>query len=118
MREPKKRVVSEHSIKGAIVLVDGATGYLGSHLTAHLIRNDQRVRCLVREGAQKEDIEFLSGLGAEIVQADLLQDSSKALEAFKGVTAAVHLIGSIAPKRGETFEKIHVEPTSNFAALC
>jgi uncharacterized protein YbjT (DUF2867 family) len=118
MREPKKKMVSDHTIKGAIVLVDGATGYLGSHVVADLIRNDLRVRCLVREGAQKDDINFLSGLGAEIVQADLLRDSSKAFDAFKGATAAVHLIGSIAPKRGETFENLHVEPTSNFAALC
>jgi uncharacterized protein YbjT (DUF2867 family) len=117
MREPKRKTV-DHTLKGTIVLVDGATGYLGSHLVADLLRNGLTVRCLVREGAQKEDINFLSSLGAEIVQANLSRDSSEALDAFKGASAAVHLIGSIAPKKGETFENVHVEPTGHFAALC
>jgi NADH dehydrogenase len=116
MREKKKTV--DQTTKGAIVLVDGATGYIGSHLVADLIRNELRVRCLVREGAHKDDISFLSGLGAEIVRSDLSELSAKTSEAFQDVSAAVHLIGSIAPKRGETFEDLHVEPTAKFAALC
>jgi uncharacterized protein YbjT (DUF2867 family) len=113
----KTRITGTHSAN-ALVLVDGATGYIGSHLVADLIAQELCVRCLVRETANQDDIRFLSSLGAQIVATELNEKSGKARRAFDGVTAAVHLIGSVAPKQGETFENLHAEPTAAFAALC
>jgi len=93
------------------VLVDGATGYLGSHLAAALCRREGfRVRCLVREKAHPADVAFLESLPVEVVRADisLRPESAARLEAvFDGVGAIVHLIGSIAPGRHQSFEALH-----------
>jgi nucleoside-diphosphate-sugar epimerase len=106
-------------VSGAhIILIDGATGYLGSHLTKHLQKNGMSVRCLVRQKANTDNIEFLESSGADVVYGDLHTDKTQLRDVFRGVDAAVHLIGSIAPKRHESFASLHVEATTDFAELC
>lgn len=100
--------------KEELILVDGATGYLGSHLTLRLIGEGRSVRCLVRKGARSEDIDLLKSLGAEVVEGVLTD--GQAAEFFEGVEYAVHLIGSIAPKRNETFVDLHKNLTRHFVA--
>jgi uncharacterized protein YbjT (DUF2867 family) len=108
----------DNSGKGATILIDGASGYVGTHLTSALLEKDYRVRCLVRNQASPEDVEVLSGLGAEIIQADIESDSEKVREAFSNLHCAVHLIGSVAPRRGETFDSLHIEQTNLFSSRC
>lgn len=96
------------------ILVDGATGFLGSHLVAALLSNGADVRCLVHSGAKKEDIDVLEKLGAKIIQGNLSDDSSQVSEAFRNVKVAVHLIGSIAPRKGLSHEDLHVGMTRSF----
>jgi nucleoside-diphosphate-sugar epimerase len=120
-------VMVEENKKSQLVLVDGATGYVGNHLAHELKQNGMRVRCLVRTSAKLEDIQFLKELGAEIVVADLiyknlssknLGDKNLARQAFADVDTAVHLIGTIAPKRGESLEQLHAGETEAFASYC
>lgn len=96
------------------ILVDGATGFLGSHLVAALLSNGADVRCLVHSGAKKEDIDVLEKLGAKIIQGNLSDDSMPVNDAFKNVKVAVHLIGSIAPRKGLSHEDLHVGMTRAF----
>jgi len=95
-----------------LILVDGATGYLGSHLTHKLVSEGRRVRCLVRAGARSEDVDLLKSMGAEVVEG-ALTDANAAVF-FDGVEHAVHLIGSIAPKKGESFGDLHQTLTRRF----
>jgi NADH dehydrogenase len=95
-----------------LILVDGATGFLGSHLTHGLVSQGHRVRCLVRKGARSEDVDLLKSIGAEVVEGALTD--ANALEFFDGVDCAVHLIGSIAPKKGESFADLHQTLTRRF----
>ncbi len=99
--------------RGAIV-VDGATGYLGSHLVAALAASGAEIRCLVHKGAKAEDINVLKNLGAKVVVGELIGNDTSTGEAFKDATVAVHLIGSIAPKRGLSHELLHVAMTRAF----
>jgi NADH dehydrogenase len=100
------------------VLVDGANGYLGTHLVAHLLEHGYQVRCLVRKSCAQNETELLERLGAEVFRGDLTKDLDAAAEAFTDVEIAVHLIGSVAPRRGETFQQLHLDQTSCFARLC
>ncbi|MBX9878955.1 MAG: NAD(P)H-binding protein [Candidatus Obscuribacterales bacterium] len=104
-------------MKGPIV-VDGATGYVGSHLVAALCENGFDVRCLVHEGAREKDIEFLKSLNAKVYVADLENDSAELNSAFAGAETAVHLIGSIAPPKGQTMQNLHVNQTKQLVKLC
>ncbi len=114
-----KTDLNEERVSGThTILIDGATGYLGSHLTNHLQKNGISVRCLVRRKANTDNIEFLESSGADVVYGDLQTDKTQLRDVFRGVDAAVHLIGSVAPKRNESFASLHVEATNDFADLC
>ncbi|MBX9668017.1 MAG: NAD(P)H-binding protein [Candidatus Obscuribacterales bacterium] len=96
------------------ILVDGATGYLGSHLAEQLTGEGRAVRCLVRKGARTQDVEVLTALGAEVVEGQLTDPDANRF--FQGVKYAVHLIGSIAPRKNETFQDLHQDLTRRFVS--
>ncbi|HEY9677428.1 MAG TPA: NAD(P)H-binding protein [Drouetiella sp.] len=96
------------------VIVDGATGYLGSHLVHKLRSLDFDVRALVHPGARSADVDFLKSLGAQVFTADLSVPAKT--DAFDNCDAVVHLIGSVAPKKGERLEDLHAGQTKNLVA--
>ncbi len=98
------------------VLVDGATGYLGSHLVNRLCLSGADVRALVHPGARSADIDFLKQQGATVFTADL--SAPTATDAFEGCASVVHLIGSVAPKKGERLEELHAGQTRNLVTAC
>ena len=103
------------------VLIDGATGYIGSHLAYALKKmasSQLTVRCLARKGTAQENIEFLQTTGAQVLQANLDDKTEAITEVFSQADVACHLIGSISPKRGETPESIHIQQTERFIQHC
>jgi dihydroflavonol-4-reductase len=67
-----------------MILVTGATGFIGSHLVERLVATGHPVRCLVRRPC--------SIPGAEIVRGDLR--SGEGLEAaLRGIDCVIHLAG-------------------------
>jgi NADH dehydrogenase len=103
--------------EGAHILVDGATGYLGTHLTRKLLDSGFNVNCLVHPGAKRQDMEELQRLGAEVFIGTLNQADATGpvlRKAFKNAIAAVHLIGSVAPKKGQSVEEMHAGQTHWF----
>lgn len=55
------------------VLVTGATGFIGGHVAAELLRSGYSVRALVREGADRRNI---AGLDIKVVTGDLRDRAS------------------------------------------
>ncbi|MBX9694828.1 MAG: NAD(P)H-binding protein [Cyanobacteria bacterium] len=103
------------------VIIDGATGYLGSHLTDRMLARGFKVNCLVHSRAKNEDVSFLSSRGAQCLQADLDADEKTRKELisfFQKARCAVHLIGSIAPKKGESFLELHAGMARRFVSIC
>ncbi|WP_440010007.1 SDR family oxidoreductase [Halomicrococcus sp. SG-WS-1] len=70
------------------VLVAGAHGQVGQHITELLSQSDHSVRGMVRDDGQVADIE---ALGAEAVVADLTQDVGHAVQ---GCDAIIFAAGS------------------------
>jgi NADH dehydrogenase len=98
--------------KPGIVAVDGSTGYLGTHLVSRLLEMGLPVRAVVHGRAKEQDVQFLKDLGAD-VRVATMTDSDDSLDlALTGVGVVVHLIGSIAPKKGERLEDLHVNQTA------
>ena len=93
-----------------LVLVTGASGFVGSHLVPALLAAGHTVRALSRspEADPRE--------GVETVHGDVT-DVGSLKGAFEGVDAVVHLVGIIdeSPSKGVTFEAIHVDGTRNVA---
>jgi uncharacterized protein YbjT (DUF2867 family) len=97
------------------VAVDGATGYLGNHVVAELRAQNVDVTCIVHAGARQKDREFLQSVGAQVVEASLETCGEDLKSALRGCDVAVHLIGSIAPKKGESLADLHGRQTENLA---
>ena len=78
-----------------LVLLTGATGYVGRHLLDTLLAEGHRIRCLVRRpDAVDEEIQR----SAEVVAGDVL-DSSSLDAAMEGVDTAYYLVHSMASGR-------------------
>jgi nucleoside-diphosphate-sugar epimerase len=73
------------------VLVTGATGLLGSHITEKLVREGYPVRVLVRPGSRTE---FLDRLGVEIQQGDL-NDPAACDRAVAGASWVFHCAAKV-----------------------
>lgn len=92
-----------------MVLLTGATGYIGGRLLRRLERQATAVRCLCRNP------EVMSGRvapGTEIVPGDLLQPASLDA-AFAGVDAAFYLVHAL--RSGSNFESLEKQAAINFA---
>ncbi len=79
-----------------IILVSGATGYVGGRLVPILLERNYKVRCMVR------DTSIIEGRGwtnIEIVGADVLQYETL-LSAMEHVSVAYYLVHSMAGGKG------------------
>jgi uncharacterized protein YbjT (DUF2867 family) len=72
-----------------LILVTGATGYVGGRLVPRLLEAGYRVRCLVRDPSRVEG--FTWAKRVEIVTCDM-SDPQRAAELMHGVSVAYYLI--------------------------
>lgn len=95
-----------------MIVITGATGFVGGALARALTERGEEVRCLVRHSA---DLRPLRGLPnstyfyADITQPDTLQ------EAFNSATAVIHCAGMLGQhgQPEEAYFRLHVEGTRN-----
>ena len=92
-----------------MILVTGATGFVGRRIVARLVERGEEVRRLVRPGPNSQP----SGLPAvHFVTGDVSDiDSLKA--ACQGVDMVVHTVAVIREKGPATFQSINVQGTRN-----
>ncbi|QDU93649.1 NAD(P)H-binding protein [Lignipirellula cremea] len=93
-----------------IVLLTGASGYVGGRLLPLLARQPGRVRCLARN---PEKLRRLASDNVEIVQADVL-DPDSLQKALQGVTTAYYLIHLMSGSNN--FEEQDRQAATHFAA--
>ncbi len=95
-----------------MIVVTGASGYLGSHIVKRLVETGRPVQALVRspERADKEGrlkdlaIEWLSG---DVTRPETLDP------AMEGATAIIHTVAIAIEKGGSTYESINYQGTVN-----
>src|ERR1041385_2882043 len=72
-----------------LILVTGATGYVGGRLVPRLLEAGYRVRCLVRDPNRLQGRPWLKRV--EVISGDALAENTLA-DAMKGVSVAYYLI--------------------------
>ena len=91
-----------------MVLLTGATGYIGGRLLRALERQSIAVRCLCRN---PEVLRGRVAAGTQVVRGDLLQPASLG-PAFAGVETAYYLVHAM--QSGREFERLESEAARNF----
>lgn len=112
-----------------MVLITGATGFLGAHLTCFLLKNGQKVRALQRENSSKEQFNYIANYyfsegekqlldSIEWVIGDVLQ-IPELEHAMQGVDKIYHCAAMVSFKQKDAkiMHKINVEGTANVVNL-
>ena len=95
-----------------MIVITGASGYLGSHITTRLARSGKQVRAMVHNRQRAEQEGRLVGLNIELVEADVTRPDT--LEAvFEGASAVVHTVAIAIEKGDRTYESINYQGTIN-----
>jgi len=95
--------------KDSLILVTGATGYIGGRLVPRLLELGYRIRCLVRDPAPLQRYAWRNAV--EIVAGDVLQPDTLLL-AMQGVSAAYYLVHSMSA--GSDFHQLDLIAAHNF----
>jgi uncharacterized protein YbjT (DUF2867 family) len=80
--------------KNGLVLLTGATGYVGGRLAPRLLEAGYRVRCLARSPGKLDDRPWAKCDGVEIVKGDV-SDEPSLLAAMRDCHAAFYLVHSM-----------------------
>jgi dihydroflavonol-4-reductase len=93
-----------------VILVTGATGFLGHNLCPYLAARGYRLRALVRSTS---NVRFLTELGVDLVAGDV-RDRDSVARAAQGCRWVVHAAGKFRFwGRREDFLTVNVEGTAN-----
>jgi uncharacterized protein YbjT (DUF2867 family) len=79
---------------GSLVLVMGASGYIGGRLVGELLTAGYRVRCLARTPAKLDAAPWRSEV--EVVRGDVQGELSEAVSGVSAIYYLVHSIGESA----------------------
>ncbi len=96
-----------------MILITGATGYIGRHLVARLVAQGERPRCLVRDTQRAASI--LPAEKVEFVQGNTTQPDSPGA-AMHGVDTVVHAAFLTADRKqsaGNHYQETNVQGTAN-----
>lgn len=94
-----------------MILVTGATGFIGSRVVHALRAEERAVRCLVRPGASTGP---LRAWGCELAEGDMT-DPDSLRRAVEGCDVVVHLVGIITGKP-QAFDRIMTQGTRDLVA--
>ena len=95
-----------------LVLVTGATGFLGRRVVPELLAHRHEVRCLVHTPGRER---IFPPRSVDVHYGSVL-DPNAVAAAFYDVEAVVHLVGAIRQQRGRTYDRINRQGVVNVLA--
>jgi uncharacterized protein YbjT (DUF2867 family) len=95
-----------------MIIVTGASGYVGSHITRKLVEAGEPVRAFVRNRSYASEEGRLEGMGVELMEGDVTRPET--LEPIlQNATAIVHTVAIAIEKGGRNYETINYQGTVN-----
>lgn len=95
-----------------MIIITGAAGYVGSHLTRRLVEAGKPVRVVVHNRAKAVEEGRLNGLDIQWAEADVTKPETLG-PAFEGGSAVIHLVAIPIEKGGRKYEEINFQGTVN-----
>ena len=96
-----------------LILVTGATGYVGGRLVPRLLREGYRVRCLVRDASRLQGRSWRGDV--EVVECDVL-DAAALPAAMAGVDVAYYLVHSMSSASAAEYRELDLQAARTFAS--
>lgn len=95
-----------------MILITGATGYIGRHLVSRLVEQGERPRCLVRDTKRAANV--LAADKVELIQGDTTQPASlkAALNGVETVVHAAFITADHKQSAGNSYAETNVQGTS------
>ncbi|MEO8953767.1 MAG: NAD(P)H-binding protein, partial [Ktedonobacteraceae bacterium] len=95
-----------------MILITGATGYIGRHLVARLVEQGECPRCLVRDTKRAANV--LPAGKVELIQGDTTQPASlkAALNGVETVVHAAFITADHKQSAGNSYAETNVQGTS------
>ncbi len=93
------------------VLLTGATGFLGSHITEALVTQSYQVRCTLRPSSSTK---WLDNLNIEKANVDF-NDEASLQKACQGVDVVIHNAGITRAKNDAEFFEVNTDATERLA---
>lgn len=98
--------------KQGVILVTGATGFVGSHVVDRLVERGRKVRCLVRPTS---NLKYLKHPQIELTHGGL-DDSTNWDEALAGVDTIYHIAGLTFARRAKDYFTVNQRGTEAILA--
>jgi uncharacterized protein YbjT (DUF2867 family) len=95
-----------------MILVTGASGYLGSHLVRRLADTDRPVRAMMHNRQRARNEGRLADLDIEWVEGDVTRPETLR-PAMQGVLGVVHTVAIAIEKGGHSYEEVNYQGTVN-----
>lgn len=102
-----------------MILVTGASGFVGRNLIPKMIDKGYKICCLLRSPADKKFIDYLKKNNVKIILGDL--GDYKVLDKNLGnlkISTVVHLAGVIKSSNKQEYFLVNYKHTSNLIKLC
>jgi len=96
-----------------VILVTGATGFVGSSIIKELVNQGHQVRCLVRS---QRNLNRIKNLPVEIATGDIT-DLDSLQKTFEGIKYVFSCVGIIYESKSANFDSIHVLGVKNLLEL-
>jgi nucleoside-diphosphate-sugar epimerase len=101
-------------VKKVKILITGATGFIGSHLTESLLKDGNEIKVIIRKTS---NLQWLKNLPIEYVNVSL--NDEKTLESVvENVDYIYHVAGLVAAKTYDEFLKANRDTTFNLLQAC
>ncbi len=95
-----------------MIVITGASGFVGGHLVSHLVSAGSDIACLARSETASRS---LLAKGCRVVPGDVIRP-----ETLRGILhqddVVIHLVGIIEEKGSATFQAVHVQGTRDLVA--
>jgi len=95
-----------------MIIVTGASGYVGSNITRKLVEQGKSVRAVIHNRERVDQEGRLKGLKIEFTEADVTRPDTLS-QAFAGGTAVIHTVAIAIEKGGRKYETINYQGTVN-----
>lgn len=97
-----------------MIVMTGATGFVGGVLARKLVKEGFSLRCIARDPIKAKGLE---AIGIELVKGDIT-DRDSLIKAVEGAEKAISLVGILFESGRATFKAIHAEGVRNYLEAC